>query len=142
MRMKLAFFSALLFCSFPVLSYAIESEIHVTNNTSLYGTGSFWASPCSSVLGDIGIAKPHDADFTIPTKVITMFCAGSTCEAYIYASKNCSGSKKATVKVNAKDGVIKIENHDPKHFTVSGTGMHIVVNEISPSFTDWIKSIF
>lgn len=144
MMKKIAHFCALAFCSLPIVAFATtDSDIYVTNNTNLYGTGYFSFSPCSSMVpnGD-GIVKPHQAGFKIPGSFIKIFCGSSDCEATIFASKDCSGPKKGVVTVNANKGVVKITNYDKEHFNVTGSGNNITVSQVSGSFTDWIKSLF
>jgi hypothetical protein len=144
MIMQKKILCALLLSVLPALTYA--ADIKVNNETDLYGTAHFNAfiSTCSSRLGDRGIIKPGEKDFTVPESVIKTVCGSKNCEAFVFNSKNCSGDKLATVVVNAKDGVISINNHAADRFTVVGGGTSVTIKPKSASsgFKAWIKSFF
>lgn len=117
------------------LSFA---DIIITNKTDSYGTGKFNIGPCSSRDGDQGIIQPNST-LNVPSSIFK-FCGSSGCQAHIFMSKNCTGKEVATVQVNQASGVLKLDNLDPKEFTMTGGGDSITVDKASgwQNFLNWL----
>lgn len=133
----------LLFCLFvvsslPIISYA---DITIINNTDYYGTGKFNYSPCSSIAGDAGIAKPHNP-LTVPQSVISFYCAITSCTAHIYLSQNCSGEEVATATVDKNNGITEINNLDPDRFEISGGGYYVTIQAKTSKIKKWLNWLF
>jgi hypothetical protein len=134
--------SALLISALPTLAFAID--IKVTNNTDSYGTAYFnvFLKICSSSLGDGGILKPQEKNFTVPGSAVKSVCGNKNCEAFVFDTKNCSGNKIATVILNANSGVIDINNHASDRYSVTYNASSITINPPHKGFKSWFKSLF
>ncbi|OGT46456.1 MAG: hypothetical protein A3E83_00920 [Gammaproteobacteria bacterium RIFCSPHIGHO2_12_FULL_41_20] len=124
----------------PVLGNAMD--VVIENKTSSYGTGKFESilCPCSGSVG--GVAEPNGA-ITVPDGVTKLFCiVGRDCYAKVFVTKNCTGSPVVRVKMHRDNGVLSVENLDPAHYVVSGSGGRVEINEVPRGFLHWLKSWF
>lgn len=135
-RKKLAL--TLIITTLPVISFA---DITLVNNTDLYGTAALSMSPCSSRAGDRGIIPPHGT-LTVPQSILNSFCSLWSCDAHIYATKDCSGKEMATITVNSSDGITNIQNNVSDQYTITGGGMSIQIDPVANGFFGWLKSLF
>ena len=99
-------------------------DITVANNTDSYITGKTKTSPCSSVVGDKGIFKPHSVA-TVYQIVEDLYCSHS-CDGEVYASKNCTGSKIATVTLDPHTGLKNLRILD-NHYRVVGDNYNVAL---------------
>jgi hypothetical protein len=111
-------------------------DITVDNRTDKYGTGYLNYSPCSSKAGDKGIVKPHSS-MKMSQSTIETFCGFFSCDARIYASKDCGGSEIAIITLNYDHGVTHIKNLDKEHYSFSGSGSHIKIEPAKEN--DWLS---
>lgn len=117
----------------PTLAFA---DVSVTNTSSAFYTANMDLSPCSSIIGDKGIMKPHSA-LSIPKAVIDLYCGIKPCEAQVYLSKNCSGKKIAKVTIAKDKGVTNIENYD-SDYVITGLGNTVTISGKSSGWLDWL----
>lgn len=138
--MRLRILSALLM---SMLSFAAYADITIDNNTDATGSGRVNFSPCSSVVpGGRGVILPRQQGFSIPSFVLRMFCGNSDCQAYIYATNDCSGDVVGTATVNADKGVISKQNYDKKEYKVTGSGNKLTIEyrKKTEGLMGWFKS--
>lgn len=118
------------------------ADIEVVNSTDSYGTARLGISPCSAAIGDSGVMKPHHS-LNVPQSVIGLYCSFADCDAHIYLSKDCSGPELAKARVNVEKGVIGMENFDPEHFSIVGSGHHIVIVPVNKNkSSNWFSRFF
>lgn len=135
---RIALFGVLLISSLPLSTYA---DVTVVNNTDYYGTASLSLTPCSSRAGDRGIIPPHGS-LTVPGSLLNTFCSLFSCDAHIYASKDCSGKEVATVTVDSENGITSIKNYAKDQFVINGGGMSATIDPASGSWKNWLKWFF
>ena len=141
MRTKMfALISTFSIAALPVLAHA---DITVYNNTDSYATAYVKDSPCSSDLGNSGVAKPRQS-LNIPHIVFTKYCGFSTCDAHIFATKDCgaSGKEVATVTIDGFLGEVKsVNNLDSAHYDIQH-GKNSVTVDAKSLFKNWFNFIF
>ena len=107
--------------------FADQVAITLTNNTKTYATAFIGKVGCTADYGDWGIIGPNGDSRTIPQFIVDRFC-GNSCESAIYMTKNCSGPKIATARIEKKNGIVAITNHNVDGYVVSGGGKSAQVN--------------
>jgi hypothetical protein len=139
MRMNIALLSV----SLAILSTSTFAyhELVVANNTTAFASAKAGTSPCSNIIGDGGILKPH-TKLTIPQMVIDMYCK-KNCDVDVYISKSCSGKSVATAHVDYRDGVTTVTNHGVGSYYAAGTGYNMSLEGSAKlSWYDFIFSAF
>jgi len=134
---KAALLSVLSVILLPIFAHA--ADINLVNNTDSYGTGKV-GFLCSDLAGNDGRVKPHST-FTVKQNALDLVCSG-TCEAEVFLTKNCSGKTIAKAKLDNKKGVISVTNLDKVHYTISGGGTNITIDQITNGWPKWLDLIF
>ena len=137
---KITAFTLIVLSTLPSLSHA---DIHLVNNTNLPGTAYIGISPCSSSIGEGGIAKPHSS-ITVPQSVINMFCGLTACEAHVFLTRDCgaSGKEVAIATIEASKGVTSINNLDKAHYQIAHQGSSITITPVGNNTSSWFKRLF
>ena len=137
---KIALLSVLMSSTVAVAATTTTTDLLLQNETGAYATAYAGVSPCSSAAGDRGIIKPHES-ISVPGFALSLVCA-SGCEGNIYISKNCGGSKIATVTISDKKTVTHITNHNVNGYVVSASGDGLVVKLTGGPAKKWYNFIF
>jgi hypothetical protein len=132
---KLVFLSAVLFSTLPLFAHA--ADIHLTNLTNSYGTGSI-NGHCSTEAGQGGVAEPGKS-ITIPQAIVFLFCGFFDCDGHLYATQDCSGKRIGTLRINLSRGVTSISNVDAD-YVINGGGENVVIKPAT-GFRAWLKSL-
>lgn len=125
MKLKhIALAGAIALGSLPFTAFA---DMSIVNNTNSPATASVAnpKSPCSGVIGDRGIIKPHGT-ITIPDWAVNMYCKNG-CTAHVYMNKNCAGKSIAEVNATTASGVTQVNNQGVDGYHIEGIGKTVSI---------------
>jgi hypothetical protein len=129
-------------CCLHLLASFSYADMVIRNNTDLPVTARI-GRLCSSIVGNLGIVYPRSSLVVTQHYYDNMgiFCP-SSCDADVYVSNNCSGTKIATVNFSKEDGITNIRNEVVDLYAVNGGGFEIVIDKMASVVKPWYKLFF
>jgi hypothetical protein len=112
--------------SFSAHAFIANSDLTIVNDTNHDSTSIINNGLCSTILGDSGVTKAHSTN-VVKADILKKACYFSqhNCQADVYMTNNCSGTKIATVFFDIATGVKGYPDVFDKSYTITASGFGI-----------------
>ena len=118
-------------CIISILPFQVNAQNLIVNNrTDFDSTSLINNGICSSQLGEIGISRAHTENNTVPEAKVKFACKFNpkNCQADVYLTANCTGSKIATVTFDVDQGIKGSTVYDGR-YEITGSGFVITMQQ-------------
>ncbi len=113
---------------------AQAGDLIANNRTNYDSTLITNGAVCSTILGEIGIARAHTEGNVIPDRKVRLACGAHKrdCVAAVKMTANCSGRTIATVVFDVDAGIISVTPEAGEtQFKITGSGFTSTVEQLT-----------